>query len=230
MLKYDLDNEKCPTVYDNKYGITDYAEWENIERDLTTQRIVKLLKEPKIVKQSFDGTHLAGLHRYIFQDCYDWAGSFRDNGGQSNIYSAIKNRLFDGIEYRAIYTPDFMISARMDEVNKVIRDKCSGRNARIDLVLSILSAVSDRLIEIHPFRRGNNRVRSVFLTQVAERIGFKLDFSLIDAEVLNKAEFLANAVSLEENVEPMNSDERVEMLKELYRPLLVLLPKEQRMR
>lgn len=230
MLSYDLDNEIYPSVYDNKYGIVDYDEWEKIERDLTTQRIVKLLKEPKLVKQSFDGIHLVGLHRYIFQDCYDWAGLFRDNGGQKSIYSSTETRQFDGIEFTAIYTPDSMISARMDEVNKVIRDKCSGRNARIDLVLSILSAVSDRIIEIHPFRRGNNRVRRVFLTQVAERIGFKLDFSLIDAKELNKAEFLANAVSLDENAKQLSSDERVEMLKELYRPLLILLPKEQRTR
>lgn len=230
MLNYDYDKVKFPIVYDNKHGITDRDEWEKIERDLTAQRIAQLLNNPKLVKQSFDGTHLAGLHKYIFQDCYDWAGSFRDNGDQKSIFSTIETRQFDGIEYTAIYTPDSMISARMEEVNKVIRDKCSGRNARIDLVLSILSAVSDRIIEIHPFRRGNNRVRRVFLAHVAERIGFKLDFSLIDSEELNKAEFLANAVSHEENVEPMSSDERVEMLKELYRPLLVLLPKEQRTR
>lgn len=230
MLNYDYDKVKFPIVYDNKHGITDRDEWEKTERDLAAKRIEQLLNDPKLVKQTFDGVHLSELHRYIFQDCYDWAGSFRDNGGQKSIYSAIEKREFDDIEYTAIYTPDSMINARMEEVNKVIRDKCSGRNARIDLVLSILSAVSDRIIEIHPFRRGNNRVRRVFLTQVAERIGFKLDFTLIDPEELNRAEFLANAASLAEDVEPMSSDERVEMLKELYRPLLVLLPKEQRTR
>lgn len=230
MLNYDYDKVKFPIVYDNKHGITDRDEWEKTERDLAAKRIEQLLNDPKLVKQTFDGVHLSELHRYIFQDCYDWAGSFRDNGCQKSIYSAIEKREFDDIEYTAIYTPDSMINARMEEVNKVIRDKCSGRNARIDLVLSILSAVSDRIIEIHPFRRGNNRVRRVFLTQVAERIGFKLDFTLIDPEELNRAEFLANAVSLAEDVEPMSSDERVEMLKELYRPLLVLLPKEQRTR
>lgn len=230
MLNYDYDKVKFPIVYDNKHGITDRDEWEKTERDLAAKRIEQLLNDPKLVKQTFDGVHLSELHRYIFQDCYDWAGSFRDNGGQKSIYSAIEKKEFDDIEYTAIYTPDSMINARMEEVNKVIRDKCSGRNARIDLVLSILSAVSDRIIEIHPFRRGNNRVRRVFLTQVAERIGFKLDFTLIDPEELNRAEFLANAASLAEDVEPMSSDERVEMLKELYRPLLVLLPKEQRTR
>lgn len=230
MLNYDLDKEKYPAVYDNKHGITDCDEWEKVEQDLAAQRIAELLNEPKLVKQSFDGVHLAGLHRYIFQDCYDWAGSLRDNGGQQSLFSSTEIRQYDGIEYAAIYTPDSMISARMGEVNKVIRDKCSGRNARIDLVLSILSAVSDRIIEIHPFRRGSNRVRRVFLTQVAERIGFNLDFTLIDSEELNKAEFLVNAVSLAENAKQMNSDERVEMLKELYRPLLILLPKEQRVR
>lgn len=230
MLNYDYDKVKFPIVYDNKRGITDRDEWEITERDLAEQRIVQLLNNPKLVKQSFDGVHLSELHRYIFQDCYDWAGSFRDNGNQISIFSSTETRQYDGIEYTAIYTPDSMISARMEEVNKVIRDKCSGRNARIDLVLSILSAVSDRIIEIHPFRRGNNRVRRVFLAQVAERIGFKLDFTLIDPEELNKAEFLANAVSHAENAKQLNSDERVEMLKELYRPLLVLLPKEQRTR
>lgn len=230
MLKYDIDKIDNPVVYDNKYGITDCEKWEQIERDLSAQRIAMLLNDPKLVKQTFDGKHLVGLHEYIFQDCYDWAGDYRDNGGQMDIYSSIETRLIDGIEYTAIYAPDKMIEMRMAEINKAIRDKCSGRNARIDLVLSILSAVSDRIIDIHPFRRGNNRVRKVFLRQVAERIGFELDFSLMDANKLSDLEFMSNAISLEDNAKQMNSDERVEMLRELYNPLLVLLPKELRTR
>lgn len=230
MLKYDLNQTENPIVYDNKLGITDRDKWEKIERDLSAYRIAMLLNNPKLVKQTFDGNHLVELHKYIFQDCYEWAGEYRDDGGQTEVYSSIETRLIDGIDYTAIYTPDTLIEFRMQEINKVIRDKCVGRNARIDFVLSILSAVSDRIIEIRPFRRGNTRVRRVFLRQVAERIGFELDYTLMDEQRLTDSEFMSNAVSHEENVKQMTADERVEMLRELYHPLLVLLPKELRIR
>lgn len=230
MLKYDLDKIENPSVYDNKFGVTDLDKWEQIERDLTAQRIAMLLNNPKLVKQTFDGNHLVELHKYIFQDCYDWAGEYRDYGEQTDVYSSIEKRLIDGIEYTAIYTPDTLIEFRMNEINKVIRDKCVGRNARIDFVLSILSAVSDRIIDIHPFRRGNDRVRRVFLRQVAERIGFELDYTLMDKKRLTDLEFMSNAVSHEESAKPMTADERVDMLRDLYTPLLVLLPKELRIR
>lgn len=230
MMKNDCDKEKFPIVYYNKYGITDFAKWEKIEHDLTAQRVAALIDNPKIIKQSFDGNHLVELHKYIFQDCYDWAGSFRNNGGQHSVFSTIETRQIDGVEYTAIYAPDTMIEVRMEEINKIIREKCSGRNARIDLVLSIISAVSDIILEIHPFYRGNNRVRKVFLRQIAERIGFELDFSLMNSKELSDTEFILSAISIDENAKILSSDERIEMLKDLYRPLLVLLPKDQRIR
>lgn len=230
MLKHDMKESENTNVYDNKLDITDRDKWESIERDLTAYRIAMLLNNPKLVKQTFDGNHLVELHKYIFQDCYEWAGEYRDDGGQTEVYSSIETRLIDGIDYTAIYTPDTLIEFRMQEINKVIREKCVGRNARIDFVLSILSAVSDRIIAIRPFRRGNTRVRRVFLRQVAERIGFELDYTLMNEQRLTDLEFMSNAVSHEANIKQMTAEERVEMLRELYRPLLVLLPKELRIR
>lgn len=45
-----------------------------MERKLIMLRIMELLDKP--VRGAFDLRHLQASHAYIFQDVYDWAGSF----------------------------------------------------------------------------------------------------------------------------------------------------------
>ena len=42
----------------------------------------------------------------------------------------------------------------------------------------------ERTNELHPFREGNGRTQSVFLAQLAQNAGYRLDFSCVDADEL----------------------------------------------
>jgi len=40
----------------------------------------------------------------------------------------------------------------------------------------------ERTNELHPFREGNGRTQRVFLAQLAQNAGYKLDFSVVDPD------------------------------------------------
>lgn len=42
----------------------------------------------------------------------------------------------------------------------------------------------ERTNELHPFREGNGRTQRVFLAQLAQNAGYRLDFSCVDADEL----------------------------------------------
>jgi len=74
----ETDNVYCypdTGVLINKFGIKDNIKLEAVERDLTGLRILELKENP--IQGSFDLDHLRKIHKYIFQDIYNWAGQLR---------------------------------------------------------------------------------------------------------------------------------------------------------
>ena len=72
------DNKYCypnSAVLRNKLNITDKNELFEAEKELTAIRLRELQENP--VKGKFDFKHLKAIHKYIFQDIYDWAGMER---------------------------------------------------------------------------------------------------------------------------------------------------------
>ncbi len=59
----------------NKLNIRDNDILSEAERRLTMLRISDLIDNP--IKGEFDLKHLQTIHKYIFQDIYDWAGEIR---------------------------------------------------------------------------------------------------------------------------------------------------------
>ncbi|NYB75335.1 Fic family protein [Sedimentibacter hydroxybenzoicus DSM 7310] len=59
----------------NKLNIRDCDILSEAERKLTMLRISDLIDNP--IKGEFDLKHLQTIHKYIFQDIYDWAGEIR---------------------------------------------------------------------------------------------------------------------------------------------------------
>src|SRR5437016_13615851 len=63
------------TVLRNLRGLTDPRELEAFEARSTHRRLVELIESP--LSGRFDIAHLKAIHRYIFQDVFEWAGQFR---------------------------------------------------------------------------------------------------------------------------------------------------------
>jgi len=62
-------------VLKNLRGLTDPEHLERFEARRTHRRIAELIDNA--LSGEFDLAHLKAIHRYIFQDVYEWAGQFR---------------------------------------------------------------------------------------------------------------------------------------------------------
>ncbi len=63
------------TVLKNIPGIRNQEILDRFEADRVAQRSLELIECP--LSGLFDIDHLQGIHRYLFQDVYEWAGVFR---------------------------------------------------------------------------------------------------------------------------------------------------------
>ena len=82
------DSKYCypnSNVLKNKLNIKDEQELFEAEKKLTLIRLQELQKKP--VNGNFDYKHLKAIHRYIFQDVYNWAGKLRTvEIGKGNLF------------------------------------------------------------------------------------------------------------------------------------------------
>lgn len=70
-----LDSKYCQPeseVLKNKLNIRDGKELFEVEKRLTLLHIQELLEKP--IEGKYDFKHLMDIHRYIFQNVYEWAG------------------------------------------------------------------------------------------------------------------------------------------------------------
>ncbi len=61
-------------VLKNIPGIRNQKTLDRFEADRVGQRSLELIEQP--LSGSFDVDHLQRIHRYLFQDVYEWADAF----------------------------------------------------------------------------------------------------------------------------------------------------------
>jgi cell filamentation protein len=59
----------------NKAGLTTQKELDGFEAEQTWLSLSQLAANP--LPGNFDAAHFRAIHRFIFQDVYDWAGELR---------------------------------------------------------------------------------------------------------------------------------------------------------
>lgn len=75
---FEWDQRYCypnSIVLKNKFNIKDGAELELAEKEYTSLSIAEIKVTP--LKGGMDLKHLQNIHKYIFNDIYDWAGELR---------------------------------------------------------------------------------------------------------------------------------------------------------
>ncbi|MCB1529295.1 MAG: Fic family protein [Hyphomicrobiaceae bacterium] len=147
------------TVLKNKLDIRDVEQLAAIERAITT---AKFLSPPPALDVTADGYR--SLHRYIFEDVYDWAGDYR------SVNIAKGNSFF--------CAPQF-IAKQMNERFDVIRadDRILSRDSGT-FAESLAEHVSE-LNAIHPFREGNGRTLQIWLQQMADAAGVPFELTRV---------------------------------------------------
>lgn len=162
-------------ILKNRQGITDKQMAYDFERTFSSKRIGVLQKQG--ITGRFDAVHLKAIHKFLFQDVYDWAGEFRDI------------QIFKGLTE---FTAPENIQSELDGLCADIRDKDYFRGLSKYAAADGLADAMCRLNQIHPFREGNGRTQRLFMEQMALNAGYNLDFSQVSENAMRNASFFAS--------------------------------------
>jgi len=172
---FSYDKAYCypkTNVLVNKFGIKNFDELSKTEEIITIEKIRELQISP--VKGSFDIEHLKTIHKYIFQDIYEWAGKLR------TVDIAKGNTLF-ALERHLESTADYIFTALKKE-NNLLDIKVT-----VDQYTDRLAFYSGEINMLHPFREGNGRSLREFLRCLANEAGYELNWSGFDRKAVYNA-------------------------------------------
>lgn len=185
--EYEQDNFYCyPGTYvlKNKLNILDQNELKIAEREITALRTAQALTTR--IEGNFDFKHLAQIHRFLFGDIYEWAGTIRTvNISKGNQFCLCQ-----------------FIQEQMDEVFKKLKKEyylidCNDKNE----VAKRLAYYLGEINSIHPFREGNGRAQRMFVEHLAAYLGYRLDFMKISSHEMLEASarsFMSDYTLMEE--------------------------------
>lgn len=165
----------------NKFGILHPPALEKVIRCITGIRGAMLREQP--IAGSFDLDHLRAIHRFLFQDVYEWAGEVRIIDFNRNEAPFTKADGFEEEAKRLTVMPG--PPAQFSKAADVVRDcdrlfaslkredflRDLDRDAFVERGAHYLSA----LFLIHPFRDGNGRSTRTYFRQLAASAGWDLD-------------------------------------------------------
>ncbi len=167
---YELPNG----VLRNKLGITDGALLAQAEASFTLIRLGELANQP--IVGNFDLAHLQTIHRYLFQDVYDWAGEIRLVDIQK------------GSSYFAHYS---YIISQATALFTQLATESHLRGLPPDAFARRAAYYLGEINVLHPFREGNGRTQRVFFSDLARQSGYSLDWTQISAQHMINASVLS---------------------------------------
>lgn len=145
-------------VPENKLGLTDSAELAREEERISKKKAVNLF-DFAILKLLSDGTYktLAAIHKYLFEDIYDFAGELRTvNMAKGNFR----------------FAPLMYLQSALENIDKMPQ--------------SNFDEIVEKYVEMniaHPFREGNGRSTRIWLDHILKNeIGKVVDWSKVDKE------------------------------------------------
>lgn len=143
---------------ENKLGLTDSVKLAREEERISKKKAVNLF-DFAILKLLSDGTYntLATIHKYLFEDIYDFAGEIR------TINMAKGNFRFAPLMY---------LQSALENIDKMPQ--------------SNFDEIVEKYVEMniaHPFREGNGRSTRIWLDHILKNeIGKVVDWSKLDKE------------------------------------------------
>ena len=143
---------------DNKLGLTSTAELDREEERISKKKAAQLFDRKLL--DTFDvGTFagLAAIHKYFFEDIYDFAGKLR-------TVNIVKGN------FR--FAPLMYLQAALENIDKMPQ--------------SNFDEIVEKYVEMniaHPFREGNGRSTRIWLDHILKnKIGKVVDWSKVDKE------------------------------------------------
>ena len=182
LLQENVTGEK--TIYEVEKELKEYyTEKENInhnelECDLVSTRIVELLQEDNF-ELSID--YLKYVHKYLFQDVYEFAGEFRKV--DFSKHERILNN--DSVAYG-----DHKLLEQSLDYDITLEKNKNYKEMNIVDVINNITDFSSRIWQIHPFREGNTRTTALFIEKYLVSLGYNVDNTLFK----DKSVYFRNAL------------------------------------
>lgn len=154
-------------VLKNKLGITNDEELKEAEKDIA---FVKLIGVEELEKETVNANLLKDIHKYLFNDIYDWAGEYRT----VPIYK--EEVVLPGLSLEYAQPKD--IEKRLEQEFENL-NSLEWSDKKIDELSLQLTKSLARIWRIHPFRDGNTRTVLTFANVFSKMKGFNLDMSNI---------------------------------------------------
>ncbi len=151
-------------VLRNLADITDHDLLILLETGATSKRMNELLEQPIKIKNS---TTLFDIHKYLFQDIYQWAGQPRT------------------VEISKGGTPFFprkRFDSALAYIDTLILEYRSIPESNKPQLARKLAEILDNINYLHPFREGNGRTQREFLRLLALEKNLELNLNPPDSE------------------------------------------------
>ena len=149
-----------------------------LECDFVSMRIVELLSLDNF-ELSVD--YLKYIHKYLFQDVYEFAGEFRKI--DFSKYEKILNN--DSVAYG-----DCKTLTESLEYDIGLEKEKNYKNMSIVEVIKNITDFTSNIWQVHPFREGNTRTTAVFIEKYLISLGYNVDNSLFK----DKSVYFRNAL------------------------------------
>lgn len=163
-----------PYLYENSevlinlLGIKNEKALKDAEADYVSLQLKLLVKKP--LPGEYDIDHLYAMHKYLFQDIYEWAGMQR----KINIEKEEEALGGLSVEYSDVFDIPKDITSVLTRMTG--RDwKRLNHQEVADAVCEDMAA----LWKIHPFREGNTRTCVTFICQYCDDMGFPINRELL---------------------------------------------------
>ena len=173
LLQENVIGEK--TIYEVEKELKDYyvekeknndVNHNELECDLVSTRIVELLQEDNF---ELSINYLKYVHKYLFQDVYEFAGEFRKV--DFSKHERILNN--DSVAYG-----DHKLLEQSLDYDITIEKNKNYKEMNIVDVINNITDFSSRIWQIHPFREGNTRTTALFIEKYLVSLGYNVDNTL----------------------------------------------------
>lgn len=149
-----------------------------LECDFVSMRIVELLNQDNF-ELSVD--YLKYIHKYLFQDVYEFAGEFRKV--DFSKHEKILNN--DSVAYG-----DSKTLTESLEYDISLEKEKDYKNMNIVEVIKNITDFSSSIWQVHPFREGNTRTTAVFIEKYLINLGYNVNNTLFK----DKSVYFRNAL------------------------------------
>ena len=170
LLQENVTGEK--TIYEVEKELKEYyvekeknneVNHNELECDLVSTRIVELLQEDNF-ELSVD--YLKYVHKYLFQDVYEFAGEFR------KVDFSKHERILNN---DSVACGDHKLLEQSLDYDITLEKNKNYNEMNIVDVINNITNFSSSIWQIHPFREGNTRTTALFIEKYLVSLGYDVD-------------------------------------------------------